>query len=94
MVEQTPQGELILWVNGPGLIPDDSIILIDGRPCRRYYYPERFFQTDGTTTRIGCSGKIGKRLPGTITVLNVSTGCLIGGPLLCQASEMRLSRNR
>ena len=66
-------GELVLWVVGLGMLPDDTIVLLDGRPCRRYYYPTRFIDPGGIISQIGCSEMLRGRLPAAVTTLTVST---------------------
>jgi hypothetical protein len=65
-------------------IPQNTVVLIDGQPCRKNKYPSRFFQGDGTTTRINCTGGIKKLLEGgaTITTRNAD-GTLSRNSVIC-----------
>jgi hypothetical protein len=63
-VTRKSDGTYVLQVNADPnnpFTPNNTIVLIDGEPCRRNKYPSRFFQSNGTTTRINCTGGI-KRL--------------------------------
>ena len=78
-------GKLILQVNGENFVPNDSIVLLNGVPCRRNKYPARFINpTSGTTTRINCSGGLSGLLPATVTVRNQSDGRVSVNSLTCQ----------
>lgn len=76
-------GRLVLQVTGAGLRANDSVILINGQPCAKMKYPSRFVQSDGTTTRIDCHGKIKQLLPAVVTVRNTSTGQTLENSLTC-----------
>ena len=83
-VVRTTTGRFVLQVNGTGFIPNDTIVLIDGQPCRRNRYPARFINpSDGTTTRINCSGGIQQLLPAVITTRNQSNGVVSTNSLNC-----------
>jgi len=77
-------GKFVLQVNGIGFKPNDTIVLLDGVPCRKNKYPARFISpSDGTTTRINCSGGIKKLLPAVVTVQTQSTGQVSENSLNC-----------
>jgi len=61
-------GRYILQVNGVNFRPNNTVILLNGQPCRRNRYPSRFISpSDGTTTRINCSGGLRQALPAVVT---------------------------
>jgi hypothetical protein len=77
-------GRFVLQVNGVGFIPNDTIVLLDGTPCRKNKYPSRFISpSDGTTTRINCSGGIKRLLPAVVTTRNQSDGTVSSNSLNC-----------
>ncbi len=77
-------GRFVLQVNGIGFRPNDTVVLLDGVPCRKNKYPSRFISpSDGTTTRINCSGGIKKLLPAVVTVRTQSTGQVSTNSLNC-----------
>jgi hypothetical protein len=78
------EGRFILQVNGVGLVPNDTIVLLNGAPCRRNKYPSRFINPQsGTTTRINCSGGLEQLLPANVTTRNQSNGVLSQNSLNC-----------
>ena len=83
-VVRTSTGRYILQVNGIDLRPNDSIVLLDGQPCRTNRFPTRFINpSDGTTSRINCSGGIERLLPAVVTVRNQSDGSTSSNSLAC-----------
>ena len=77
-------GQFVLQVNGTRFIPNDTIVLLDSTPCRKNKYPSRFINpSDGTTTRINCSGGIKRLLPAVVTTRNQSNGVLSLNSLNC-----------
>jgi hypothetical protein len=81
-------GRFVLQVNGIGFIPNDTIVLLDGVPCRKNKYPARFISpSDGTTTRINCKGGIKRLLPAVVTTRNQSNGVLSQNSLNCDFSN-------
>jgi hypothetical protein len=86
-VVRTTTGRFVLQVNGVGFVPNDTIVLLNGQPCRRNRYPRRFINpTDGTTTRIHCSGGIERLLPVVVTTRSQSTGAVSQNSLNCDRS--------
>ena len=76
-VVRTATGRFVLQVNGVNFTPNDTIVLINGQPCRRNRYPARFINpSDGTTTRINCSGGLNGLLPAVVTTRDQSTGLM------------------
>jgi subtilisin family serine protease len=69
-------GKLI--VNGENFLPGDSIIEINGLPAPRTRYPDEYFLSDGTTTRLVAKGDLAALMPRgatvSITVLTPSSG--------------------
>jgi len=81
-------GKFVLQVNGTGFIPNDTIVLLGDTPCRKNKYPSRFINpSDGTTTRINCSGGIKRLLPAVVRVQTVSTGAISDNSLNCDFSN-------
>jgi hypothetical protein len=77
-------GRYILQVNGVNFRPNDTVILLNGQPCRRNRYPSRFISpSDGTTTRINCSGGLRQALPAVVTARNQSNGATSINSLQC-----------
>jgi len=78
------EGKFILQVNGVGFKLNDTIVLLNGTPCRKNKYPSRFINpSDGTTTRINCSGGLKQLLPATVTTRNQSDGLESTNSLQC-----------
>jgi hypothetical protein len=78
------EGKFILQVNGVGFKLNDTIVLLNGTPCRKNKYPSRFINPqDGTTTRINCSGGLRQLLPATVTTRDQSDGTLSSNSLTC-----------
>jgi hypothetical protein len=83
-VVRTSTGRYILQVNGVGFRPNDTIILLDGEPCRTNKYPSRFINpAEGTTTRVHCTGGLEQRLPAIVTARNQSDGAVSTNSLAC-----------
>jgi hypothetical protein len=83
-VVRRASGGYALQVTGENLRPNDSIVLLDGQPCRRTRYPARFISpADGTTTRIDCTGDLKRLLPAVVTVRNQSDGTTSANALEC-----------
>lgn len=77
-------GKFVLQVNGVGFKPNDTIVLLNGQPCRKNKYPSRFIvPSDGTTTRINCSGGLKRLLPAVVTTRNTSDGVVSQNSLNC-----------
>lgn len=77
-------GKFVLQVNGVGFKPNDTIVLLNGQPCRKNKYPSRFIvPSDGTTTRINCSGGLKRVLPAVVTTRNTSDGVVSQNSLNC-----------
>ena len=77
-------GKFVLQVNGVGFKPNDTIVLLDGQPCKKNKYPGKFINpSDGTTTRINCSGGLKSRLPAVVTTRNQSDGVTSSNSLNC-----------
>jgi hypothetical protein len=77
-------GEFVLQVNGVGFRPNDTIVLLNGEPCRKNKYPSRFVNpSDGTTTRINCSGGLRQQLPATVKTRDLSDGVESRNSLTC-----------
>jgi hypothetical protein len=77
-------GEFILQVNGVGFRPNDTIVLLNGEPCRKNKYPSRFVNpSNGTTTGINCTGGLRQTLPATIKTRNLSDGVESRNTLTC-----------
>ena len=83
-VVRTATGRFVLQVNGVNFTPNDTIVLLNGQPCRRNRYPSRFINpSDGTTTRINCSGGLNGLLPAVVTTRDQSTGLMSENSLNC-----------
>jgi hypothetical protein len=70
-VTRKTDGTYVLQVNADPAAPfkpNNTIVLINGQPCRTNKYPSRFFQTGGTTTRINCRGGIKNLLQNGATI--------------------------
>ncbi|HQR37256.1 MAG TPA: hypothetical protein PLF26_02555, partial [Blastocatellia bacterium] len=77
-------GKFVLQVNGVNFKPNDTIVLLDGQPCKKNKYPGKFINpSDGTTTRINCSGGLKSRLPAVVTTRNQSDGVTSSNSLNC-----------
>lgn len=77
-------GKFVLQVNGVGFKPNDTVVLLNGQPCRKNKYPSRFIvPSDGTTTRINCSGGLKRILPAVVTTRNTSDGVVSQNSLNC-----------
>lgn len=85
-VKRTSDGQLYLEVNAPPdhpFVAGVTVILFDGRRCRRYVYPKRF-TNNGSSTQIRCYG-VKRLLPSTIvadtngTLSTCSLPCAAGG---------------
>jgi hypothetical protein len=77
-------GKFVLQVNGVGFKPNDTLVLLNGVPCRKNKYPSRFIvPSDGTTTRINCSGGLKRLLPAVVTTRNTSDGVVSTNSLNC-----------
>lgn len=77
-------GRLVLQVTGTGFIPNDTVVLLNGTPCRKNKYPKRFIDPSAnTTTRIDCSGGLDQLLPAVVTARTTSTGQLSQNSLNC-----------
>jgi hypothetical protein len=86
-VTRKTDGTYVLQVNADPnnpFLPNNTVVLINGQPCRTNKYPSRFFQGDGTTTRINCKGGIKNLLEdgATITTRNID-GTLSQNSLQC-----------
>lgn len=83
-VVRTSTGRLVLQVSGTGFVVNDTIVLLNGQPCRKSKYPSRFVNaSDGTTTRINCSGALDQLLPAVVTTRNQSSGATSNNSLNC-----------
>ena len=83
-VVRTSGGRLVLQVNGTSFVPNDTIVLLNGAPCRKNTYPSRFVDpASNTTTRINCTGDLKRLLPAVVTVRNQSTGQTSDNSLNC-----------
>lgn len=83
-VARVSGGKFSLRVNGTNFTPGDTIILLNGQPCRKNKYPARFINpSNGTTTRINCQGGLKALLPAVVTARNQSTGQVSTNSLNC-----------
>jgi hypothetical protein len=87
-VVRNSEGKFILQVNGTGFKVNDTIVLLNGTPCRKNKYPARFINpSNGTTTRINCSGGLKRLLPAVVTTRNQSDGVTSENSLTCDLSN-------
>jgi hypothetical protein len=81
-VVRTSTGGYKLQVNGTGFLVNNTIVLLNGTPCKKNKYPSKYIQSNGTTTRINCSGGLKNLLPAVVTTRNVD-GTLSQNSLNC-----------